>query len=152
MGIMEQNKIYPAMSGHNTICVATALLESGMVPMIPDDCAINDGLEPFQTSFILEAPAGLIRIKAICHNGKALRITLTNTVSFMDPRHEQIPVRLPMSISDILGRPKSEKDDEIVVDIAYGGMWYVIVDIKQLKSYNFELKPSHGKSIVKLGE
>lgn len=24
--IMEQNKIYPAMSGHNTICVATALV------------------------------------------------------------------------------------------------------------------------------
>lgn len=31
--ILEQNKVYPAMSGHNTICVATALLETGMVPM-----------------------------------------------------------------------------------------------------------------------
>ena len=28
--ILEQNKVYPAMSGHNTICVATALLETGV--------------------------------------------------------------------------------------------------------------------------
>ena len=28
--ILEQGKIYPAMSGHNTICVATALIETGM--------------------------------------------------------------------------------------------------------------------------
>eukprot|EP00965_Chrysotila_dentata_P195537 6177048-Pleurochrysis_carterae.AAC.7 len=27
--IAEQNRIYPAMSGHNTICVATALLQTG---------------------------------------------------------------------------------------------------------------------------
>ena len=31
--IAEQNKIYPMMSGHNCICVVTALLETGMVPM-----------------------------------------------------------------------------------------------------------------------
>merc|ERR1719242_2904535 len=66
--IMEQNKIYPAMSGHNTICVATALLETGMVPMIPDDddedSIGDDG--SFETTFMLEAPAGLIQIKALC--------------------------------------------------------------------------------------
>ena len=51
--IGEQNKIYPAMSGHNTICVATALIESGMVPME----------EPI-TNFTIEAPGGLIDITA----------------------------------------------------------------------------------------
>src|SRR3989304_3781276 len=47
--IMEQGE-YPGMSGTNTICVATVLLETGMVPM----------QEPV-TELTLEAPAGLIR-------------------------------------------------------------------------------------------
>ena len=46
--IMEQVE-YPPMSGTNTICVATTLLETGMLPMT----------EPV-TEFILEAPAGLV--------------------------------------------------------------------------------------------
>merc|ERR550534_803383 len=50
--VMEQNKIYPLMSGHNTICVATALLETGMVKM-----------EEGTTEFILEAPGGLVNIR-----------------------------------------------------------------------------------------
>src|SRR5512135_2990334 len=56
--IMEQVE-YPAMSGSNTICVATALLETGMVPM----------REPV-TDLLLEAPAGLIRVRADCAGGK----------------------------------------------------------------------------------
>ena len=46
--IMEQVE-YPPMSGSNTICVATALIELGMVPSV----------EP-TTRLVLEAPAGLI--------------------------------------------------------------------------------------------
>ena len=51
---------YVPMSGHNTICVATVLLELGLVPM----------QEPL-TEFNLEAPAGLVHITAACHDGKA---------------------------------------------------------------------------------
>ena len=50
--IMEQTD-YPPMSGSNTICVATVLLETGMLPM----------REPV-TELTLEAPAGLIRVRA----------------------------------------------------------------------------------------
>ena len=49
--IAEQNKIYPLFSGHNTICVATAVLEAGLVPM----------QEP-ETRICLEAPGGLIQV------------------------------------------------------------------------------------------
>ena len=49
--IAEQNKIYPLFSGHNTICVATAVLEAGLVPM----------KEP-ETRLCLEAPGGLIQV------------------------------------------------------------------------------------------
>src|SRR5437868_15071636 len=52
--IMEPTE-YPAMSGSNTICVATVLLETGRVPM----------REP-ETTLRLEAPAGVVEIRAVC--------------------------------------------------------------------------------------
>jgi len=67
--IAEQNKIYPLMSGHNCICVATALLESGLVPMPAGGGTIHFGLE---------APVGLIEITAECSaDGKAERFNPT---------------------------------------------------------------------------
>lgn len=121
--ILEQNKIYPAMSGHNTICVATALLESGMVVM----------QEP-ETRFHLEAPAGLIDIKATCHNGKATEIELRNQPAFVE--HLDIEVAVPE-----LGKVKC--------DIAYGGMWYCIVDAA---SVGLEIVPEQGKTLARYGE
>src|SRR6476659_9085378 len=56
--IMEQVE-YPPMSGTNTICVTTVLLETGMLPM----------REPV-TELTLEPPAGLIRVTADCAHGK----------------------------------------------------------------------------------
>ena len=53
--IAEQHGIYPLFSGHNTICVVTALLETGQLSMV----------EPL-TEFKLEAPGGLISIEAEC--------------------------------------------------------------------------------------
>ena len=64
--IMEQVE-YPGMSGTNTICVVTTLLETGMVTMT----------EPV-TELTLEAPAGLIRIRADCVGGKVRGVTFRN--------------------------------------------------------------------------
>ena len=64
--IMEQVE-YPGMSGTNTMCVVTALLETGALPMI----------EPV-TELTLESPAGLIRIRADCRDGKVTGVTLRN--------------------------------------------------------------------------
>src|SRR2546425_2921629 len=61
--IMEQVE-YPAMSGTNTICTVTVLLETGIIPM----------REPV-TELTLEAPAGLIRVRAECDGGKAKSVT-----------------------------------------------------------------------------
>ena len=63
----------PPMSGSNSICVATVVLETGIVPMI----------EP-ETSLVLETPGGLVRVLAVCRDGKAERITITNVPSFVD--------------------------------------------------------------------
>ncbi|MEM8776801.1 MAG: proline racemase family protein, partial [Pseudomonadota bacterium] len=61
--IMEQSE-YPPMSGSNTVCVVTVLLETGILPM----------QEPV-TELTLEAPAGLIRVTADCENGKVKRVS-----------------------------------------------------------------------------
>src|SRR6195256_560599 len=68
--IMEQVE-YPAMSGTNTICVTTALLETGMIAM----------REPV-TELTLEAPAGLIRVRADCRDGKVTRVAFRNVPAF----------------------------------------------------------------------
>ena len=96
--IMEQVE-YPGMSGTNTICVATVLLETGMVPIV----------EPF-TELTLEAPAGLIRIRAECEGGKVKQVTFRNVPAFVT--HLDAVIEVPH-----LG--------PATVDVAYGGMFYV---------------------------
>eukprot|EP00947_MAST-08B_sp_MAST-8B-sp1_P004848 g4848.t1 len=122
--IGENNKIYPAMSGHNTICVVTALLETGMVPMTYPT-----------TEFVLEAPAGLIEIRAECKDGKAEYVTFRNTASFS--HLTEVTVDVPGGVGPV------------VADVAYGGMWYCIVDAA---SVGLELVPERGADIVRLGE
>src|SRR6201995_4609169 len=52
----------PRMSGSNSICVATVLLDTGITPMP----------EPI-TRLTLEAPGGIVEIVADCRDGKAQR-------------------------------------------------------------------------------
>src|SRR5439155_7955909 len=70
--IMEPTE-YPAMSGSNTICVATVLLETGMVEMH----------EP-ETTLRLEAPAGVVEVTAACRNGRCESVELTNGPAFVE--------------------------------------------------------------------
>lgn len=119
--IMEQVE-YPMMSGGNTLAVATALLEAGMIPM----------QEPV-TEFALEAPAGLIPISAECENGKATRVTFTNVPAF--PVHIDTEIDVPH-----LGKVR--------VDVAWGGMFYVIIDATQFPGLT--LVPENGKEITKI--
>src|SRR6478736_8889581 len=68
--ILESTE-YPVMSGSNTMCVTTALLETGMIPMV----------EPI-TEIVLEAPAGLIRLRCTCENGKVTSVEFENQPAF----------------------------------------------------------------------
>src|SRR3954470_4111010 len=79
--IMEQVE-YPGMSGSNTMCVVTVLLETGMLPMT----------EPV-TELTLEAPAGLIRVRADCRDGKVTAVTFRNVPAFAT--HLDAPVEVP---------------------------------------------------------
>ncbi len=120
--IMEQTE-YPPMSGSNTICVTTVLLETGILPMT----------EPV-TELTLEAPAGLIRVRADCENGKVKRVTFRNVPAFAV--HLDAEIEVPG-----IGRA--------VVDVAWGGMFFVIADATQ---FGLDLSPENGASIVRLSE
>jgi proline racemase len=120
--IMEPTE-YPAMSGSNAICVATVLLETGMVEMH----------EP-ETSLRLEAPAGVIELTARCANGKCESVEVTNVPSFVGELDATLEV-------DGLGT--------LSVDVAYGGMWYAIADARAL---GFSLDPSEAADLARAGE
>ena len=120
--IMEQVE-YPGMSGTNTICVATVLLETGMLPM----------REPV-TEVTLEAPAGLIRVRADCANGKVRCVTFQNVPAFAV--YLDTPIDVPH-----LGT--------VTVDVAYGGMFYVIAEAAAL---GLRLTPDEGRDIVRISE
>jgi proline racemase len=120
--IMEHVE-YPAMSGTNTICVATVLIETGMVTVT----------EPV-TTFTLEAPAGLIEIRATVDNGKATSVTFRNVPAYAP--HLGVPVEIPGV-------------GTVTADIAWGGMFYAIADASQ---FGVDLTPDQGRDIVRLGE
>ncbi|MGE3798885.1 MAG: proline racemase family protein [Thermomicrobiales bacterium] len=120
--IMEQVE-YPPMSGSNTICTVTVLLETGMIPM----------QEPI-TELVLEAPAGLVRVRASCAGGKVTGVTFQNVPAFA--MHLNALIQVP----DI---------GMLRVDVAYGGMWYVICEAADL---GLRIVPEEGAEIVRLGE
>ncbi|NOD88021.1 MULTISPECIES: proline racemase family protein [unclassified Ruegeria] len=112
----------PPMSGSNSICVSTVLLDGGIIPM----------QEP-ETNMVLEAPGGLVRVRAECSNGKARRIFVQNLPSFADEL--SVPLEVPG-----LGT--------ITVDTAYGGDSFVMVDAKAL---GFEIAEHEARDIAGLG-
>ena len=119
--IMEPEQT-PPMSGSNTICVSTVLLESGMIRM----------QEP-ETDFFLEAPAGLVHVKANCKNGKALSIKIQNVPSFADKLDQKLEVPGIGTIN---------------VDTAYGGDSFVLVDAQTL---GFAIVPDEARELAETG-
>jgi proline racemase len=112
----------PPMSGSNSICVATVLLDSGILPMT----------EP-ETRLTLEAPGGLVEVVAQCRNGKAERITVRNLPCFVDKLYAPLEV---------------EGLGSLVVDTAYGGDTFVIVDAKAL---GFAIAPDEARDLAECG-
>ncbi|MDX1400811.1 MAG: proline racemase family protein [Kiloniellales bacterium] len=112
----------PPMSGSNSICVSTVLLESGILQM----------QEP-TTHMILEAPGGLVEVLAHCRDGKAERIEITNVPSFADKLDAVLEV---------------EGIGSLTVDTAYGGDSFVIADAEAL---GFSLTPDEAADIVTIG-
>jgi len=98
------------------------VLDTGIVPMT----------EP-ETELLIEAPGGIVKARALCRNGKAERITITNVPSFAD----QLGCSLEV-----------EGVGTLTVDTAYGGDSFVLVDANAL---GFELVPGEACDLVEMG-
>ena len=120
--IMEPTE-YPAMSGSNTICTATVLLETGMVEM----------REP-ETVLRLEAPGGVVEVRATCRDGRCESVELTNVPAFADR------LEAPVEVEGI---------GTVAVDVAYGGMWYAIASAQAL---GFAIEPDEARDMSLTGE
>ena len=115
--IMEPTE-YPAMSGSNTICVTTVLLETGRVEMHEPETIVR-----------LEAPGGVVEVRAACRDGRCESVEFTNVPCFADR------IDAPLEV-DGLGT--------LTVDVAFGGMWYAIADADEL---GFELVPREAREL-----
>ncbi len=120
--IMEPTE-YPAMSGSNTICTATVLLETGMVEM----------REP-ETVLRLEAPGGVVEARAACRDGRCESVELTNVPCFVER------LDAPLEVEGI---------GTLTVDVSYGGMWYAIADANAL---GFTIEPHEARDLSVVGE
>lgn len=120
--IMESTE-YPPMSGSNTICTTTVLLETGMLPM----------KEPV-TELALDTAAGLVRVKAECEAGKCRSVEFENVPAFV------FALNLPVDVPDI---------GTVHVDVAWGGMMYVLVDAASL---GLAIENRLGPRLIEVGE
>lgn len=112
----------PPMSGSNCICVATVLLETGIIPM-----------EEPETRLTLEAPAGLIEVRAQCADGKAQAIVLRNVPAFA----VQLGAKL-----------RVEGVGEVSVDTAYGGDSFVMADAAD---FGLAITPADARQVAEVG-
>ncbi len=102
--VLQADKAHP-MSGSNCICVVTALLELGMVPM----------QEP-ETTVVLDTPAGLVTARAACADGRCVSVSLDMVPAFVE--HLDLVI-------------ETEAFGAIKVDVAFGGVYYALIDVEQ---------------------
>ena len=113
----------PPMSGSNSICVATVLLEKNLIKMT----------EPW-SEFFLEAPGGLIKIKAHCENKKVKSVEIQNLPSFVD----QLDVKL-----------NTPNFGPLIVSTVFGGDSFLICDAGD---FDLSIQPENAKKFVEIAQ
>ena len=135
--IVEHAGVLPLFSGHNTLCVATALLEFGVLR--PRASTPPDAAGAVVHTFALEAPAGRVRLAArVTADGKAAAVSMRPGCAFVARRGA--PVRIPDAaaarVRSLVGPAAAARLTDpatgalvVPVDIAFGGMFYAVVDV-----------------------
>ena len=119
--VLQADRAHP-MSGSNCICVVTALLESGRVAMREPETVVR-----------LDTPAGLITARALCRDGRCLSVSLDNVPSFAEMLDREID---------------TPRWGRIKVDVAFGGVYYALVDVAQL---GLEIAPPNARILAEAG-
>lgn len=111
-----------AMSGSNSICVVTALLESGRVAMVEPETIVH-----------LDTPAGLITARARCENGRCLSVSIDNVPAFAEVLDQEID---------------TPRWGRIKADICFGGVYYGLVDAAQV---GLAIEPDNARALAEAG-
>lgn len=119
--VLQADRAHP-MSGSNSICVVTALLESGRVAMVEPETIVR-----------LDTPAGLITARARCENGRCLSVGIDNVASFAELLDHEID---------------TPKWGRIKVDVCFGGVYYGLVDVEQI---GLDIAPNNARALAEAG-
>lgn len=119
--VLQADRAHP-MSGSNCICVVTALLESGRVPMV----------EP-ETTLRLDTAAGMITVRARCENGRCLSVSLDNVPAFA------LALDAPIHTTNF---------GPVTADIAFGGVFYALVDVHRI---GLTIAPENARALAEAG-
>ncbi len=119
--VLQADKAHP-MSGSNCICVVTALLETGMI-----------ALQEPETTVVLDTPAGLVTAVASCSDGRCISVSLDMVPAFTE--HLDRPFEIPGF-------------GVITADIAFGGVYYALVDVEQIK---LNIAPENARELAAFG-
>ncbi|MCP2072682.1 UNVERIFIED_ORG: proline racemase [Pseudomonas lini] len=119
--VLQADKAHP-MSGSNCICVVTALLELGILPME----------EPY-TTVVLDTPAGLVTARAQCADGRCVSVSLDMVPSFVEHLDAVI---------------QTDEFGPLKADIAFGGVYYALIDVEQV---GLSIEPGKARELADAG-
>lgn len=119
--VLQSDRAHP-MSGSNSMCLTTVLLETGILPM-------KDGTNIVR----LDTPAGLVTATATCRDSRCESVSLDMTPSF---------------VQDLDVVVESERYGRVRADIAFGGVFYALIDVEQL---GFRIDPANATKLVEAG-
>lgn len=119
--VLQPDQAHP-MSGSNCICVVTALLETGRVPMVEPETLVR-----------LDTAAGLIVARARCENGRCLSVSLDNVPAFVEALDQ--PIDTPQW-------------GTITGDIAFGGVFYAQIDVDRI---GLTIVPENARALAEAG-
>jgi len=121
--LFMHNEGYSTMCGHGIIAVTKVAVETGMVEAGDEE----------KLAIKIDSPAGRITSFAHLKAKKVEKVSFHNVPSFVYAENIKVPV---------------EGVGEVIIDIAFGGAFYVFVDAGQL---GVKVIPQQSDRLVKLG-
>lgn len=119
--VLEQGGFTP-MSGSNTICAVTAVLEEGIVPVRGPE-----------TTVTIDTAVGVVKAVARVENGKVLSVTVVNVPAFV------VELDFPLEVPEL---------GTVPVDVVFGGQFFAQARVADV---GLELNPDNGKELARAG-
>lgn len=119
--VLEQGGFTP-MSGSNTICAVTALIQDGRVPVTGP-----------VTTVTIDTAVGTVRAEALVQDGRVEAVTVANVPSFV------VELDRPLDLPGF---------GTVPADIVFGGQFFAQVRAADL---GVDLDPRHGRDLARAG-